>query len=59
MLSLRNQLEQKQSEINGLHELVDRIQDDKTKLAKKISKYLENGSSLIQYLVCMFLMNST
>ena len=47
MVNFRSELEAKSCEINNLHELIDRIQDDKVKLSKKISKFIENGKSLI------------
>jgi hypothetical protein len=43
MLALRGELEHRRSEIAGLYDLIDKIQDDKAKLSKKISKFLENG----------------
>ena len=42
---LRAELDSKNNEINNLHGLIDKIQDDKSKLSKKISKLLDNGKS--------------
>jgi predicted nucleic acid-binding Zn-ribbon protein len=44
--SLRSEIVERNNEINNLHTLVDKIQDDKNKLTKKISKLLENGINL-------------
>jgi hypothetical protein len=44
MLNLRTELEKKNLEIVSLHDLIEKIQDDKTKLSKKISKFLDNGN---------------
>jgi centrosomal protein CEP135 len=43
MLTLRGELEHRRNEIANLHDIIDKIQDDKAKLSKKIAKFLENG----------------
>jgi centrosomal protein CEP135 len=43
-------LDDKNSEIIHLNTLIQQIQDDKTKLSKKITKYLENEKELVQEL---------
>ena len=40
---LKSELEDRCSDINNLHALISKIQEDKTKLSKKISSLLENG----------------
>ena len=44
---MQDTLDSKNSEINNLHELIDKIQDDKSKLTKKISKLLDNEKELV------------
>jgi chromosome segregation ATPase len=44
---MQDTLDSKNNEINNLHELVEKIQDDKSKLSKKISKLLENEKELV------------
>lgn len=46
MQNLKLELENKNCEISRLHDIVDKIQDDKSKLSKKITKYLENGRNV-------------
>jgi hypothetical protein len=41
---LKLKLREKNSEIDNLHMLVQKVQDDKIKMSKKISKLLENGN---------------
>ena len=43
MKSLQSEVNDRNNEINNLHTLIDKIQDDKQKLSKKISKLLDNG----------------
>lgn len=43
LASLRSEIVDRNNEVNNLHTLIDKIQDDKSKLTKKISKLLENG----------------
>lgn len=43
MDDLKLKLREKNGEIDNLHMLVQKIQDDKMKMSKKISKLLENG----------------
>jgi septal ring factor EnvC (AmiA/AmiB activator) len=49
LVALRAELDRKRTECCQLNELVERIQDDKCKLAKKIAKYLENGKSDLSF----------
>ncbi len=44
---MQDTLDSKNNEINNLHELVEKIQDDKSKLSKKISKLLDNEKELV------------
>ena len=44
---MKDNLDAKHGEINNLHELIDKIQDDKSKLTKKISKLLDNEKELV------------
>lgn len=44
---MQDTLDSKNNEINNLHELVEKIQDDKSKLSKKLSKLLENEKELV------------
>lgn len=47
LFNYKAELEEKNNEIKNLHELIDKIQDDKSKLTKKISKLLENERELV------------
>ncbi|CAF0708300.1 unnamed protein product [Brachionus calyciflorus] len=50
IFSFKNELSEKNLEIKNLHELIEKIQEDKAKLTKKISKLLENERDLVQEL---------
>ena len=41
---LKLKMQEKNAEIDNLQVLVEKIQDDKVKMSKKISKLLENGN---------------
>ncbi len=41
---LKSDLGDKDLDVNNLHELIEKVQEDKLKLSKKISKLLENGN---------------
>ena len=47
---MKAQLAGKNNEIASLHELIDKIQDDKSKLSKRVTKLLENEKELVQEL---------
>ena len=43
--NLKADLDNRNSDIGNLHELIEKIQEDKTKLTRKISKLLDNGKT--------------
>ncbi len=47
---LKMKVKEKNAEIDNLHMLVEKIQDDKIKMSKKIAKLLENEKELVQEL---------
>ena len=51
LANMREELDTRNNEINNLHTLIDKIQDDKSKLAKKISKLLDNGNNFIKLII--------
>ncbi|RNA09164.1 hypothetical protein BpHYR1_001033 [Brachionus plicatilis] len=50
MYALKSEISEKNQEIKNLHELIEKIQEDKSKLTKKISKLLENERDMVKEL---------
>lgn len=45
--TLKTDLSSRNDEIKNLHELIGKIQEDKSKQTKKISKLIENGNAYL------------
>lgn len=50
MFALKSEINDRNQEIINLHELIEKIQEDKCKLTKKISKLVENERDLVKEL---------
>lgn len=50
MYALKSEIIERNLEIKNLHEMIEKIQEDKTKLTKKISKFVENERDLVKEL---------